>query len=285
MSEERARWVRLGRELRRLRELAGLTQRDMATALEVSQATIDRYEKGGPKGKPPSWPMVGAWAQRAAIAGPDEALLRDMTGDALEEHALYRNVLPGGMAAAQEDVAAEEATARLVRNFNPWGIPGLLQTADYAHHIMRIANPDFAEPRDAAVAVRMRRQEILHEPGRRFKFVVTEWGLRLRPGSAAVQRAQLAQVASLASLSSVTFSVIPAGVQMHALPRVNFILYENRTNGGDPFVAVEIDHMRVSVDKPEDVDVYRSQYDLLQRSAVHGDEAVAFVREVAESLA
>lgn len=285
MSETRPRWARLGSELRRLRDLAGLTQRDMATALDVSQATIDRYEKGGPKGKPPSWPMVGAWAQRAAIAGPDEALLRDMTADALEEHALFRNLLTDGLAAVQEETAAEEATARLVRNFNPWCVPGLLQTADYARHILRIANPTYAGPRDEAVAVRMRRQGVLHDPQHRFEFVVTEWALRLRPGPMQVQRVQLAQVASLASLPSVTFSVVPAGVQMHALPRSNFILYENRTDGGGSLVAIEIDHARVPVEKPEDVDVYRSQYELLQRSALQGDEAVAFVREVGQSLA
>lgn len=285
MSETRPRWARLGSELRRLRELAGVTQRDMATALEVSQATIDRYEKGGPKGKPPSWPMVGAWAQRAAIAGPDEALLRDMTGDALEEHALFRNILTEGLAAAQEEVAAKEAPAMLLRNFNPWGVPGLLQTADYAERILRIANPLHPGPRDDVVAVRMRRQAILHEPGRRLEFIVTEWGLRLRPGSVQVQRAQLAQVASLASLPSVTFGVIPTGVQMHALPRANFILHEHLIDGGEPFVAVEIDHAGIPVTKAEDVGLYRAQFGLLLQSALQGDEAVAFVREVAESLA
>lgn len=284
MSEARPRWARLGNELRRLRELAGLTQRDMADALKVSQATVDRIEKGGPKGKPPSWPAVVAWAQRAAIAAPVEAVLRPLTEDALEEHALYRNLLTAGLAAVQEDVAAVEAAARLVRNFNPWCVPGLLQTADYARHILRIANPLYAGPRDEAVAVRMRRQQILHEQGRVLEFAVTEWALRLRPGPVGVQRAQLAQVASLAALPTVTFSVIPAGVQAHALPRSNFILYENRTDGEEPFAAVEIDHARIPVTKPEDVEVYRAQYELLQRSALHGDEAVAFVREVARSF-
>ena len=51
-AQARPHWARLGRELRRLREFAGLTQRDMATTLKVSQTTIDRIESGGPHGSP-----------------------------------------------------------------------------------------------------------------------------------------------------------------------------------------------------------------------------------------
>ena len=289
MSEARARprWVRLGNELRRLRELAGLTQRDIARALRISQTTVDRIEKGGPAGKPPSWPAVQAWAERSSGASPDLAMLREMTEDALAEHFLFRNLLTGGLAAVQEEVQAEEAAARTQRLFNPWGIPGLLQTEDYARRILAIINPlrpGGPPDLDAALANRMRRQEVLHKTGHSFGFVLTEQALRMRPGTVQVQRNQLAQVASLAALPSVTLSAIPADVRMHAIPRDNFVLYEDRTDGGQAFAAVEIDHRRVPVEKQEDVDFYRAQYELLSRSALHADEAVAFVREVAQSL-
>jgi len=38
------------------------------------------------------------------------------------------------------------------------------------------------------------------------------------------------------------------------------------------------------VSEPEDVEVYRAQYELLQRPTVSGDEAVALLREASESL-
>lgn len=287
MSEARARrphWERLGGELRRLREFTGLTQRGIAAALRISQTSVDRIEKGGPDGKPPAWPKIQAWAATCEAAGPDMPALRALAEAALDEHRLFRNWLPAGLTAIQEDIRLEEADAGTLRNFNPWGIPGLFQTAAYARRVLTLADYHRLGDVDDAVRVRMLRQEILYDDKHQFEFVMTEAGLRWRPGPLPVLAAQLAHLAAMVALPSVTFSVIPSGVLAHAIPRCGFILFENITDGGDPFVAVEIDHQRVTVTEAGDVDIYRAQYGLLRRSAINGDEAVAFVRQVAESI-
>lgn len=286
MSDAQARpqWARLGAELTHLREFAGKTQRDIARALKVSQTSVDRMESGGPEGKPPSWPKVAAWAAECRAADPDMAQLRALAEAALDEHSLFRNMLKPGLAAIQEDIREEEATARVIRNFNPWGVPGLLQTAEYAHRVLLMADYRRAGGVDEAVRARMRRQEILSDPGRHVEFVLTEAGLRWRPGPLPVLTAQLAHLAGMIALPTVTVSVIPLGVLAHAIPRCGFILYDELADGAEPFAAIEIDHKRVIADKAADVDIYRAQYDLLRRSAVSGGEAVALVREVARSL-
>jgi len=287
MSETQAprpHWVRLGRELRRLREFAGLTQRDIADALRVSQATVDRTERGGPQGRPPSWPVVRQWAGLCAEAQPDLGALREMTALALDEHTLYRNLMSEGLAAVQEGIRAGETTARLLRNFNPWGVPGLLQTADYARHVLAMTDFQLAGGTEAAVQARLHRQEVLHDRGHRFEFVLTAEGLQKRLAPAPVLAAQLDHLAAMATLPTVSLFVVPDSVQMSAWPAFGFVIYENHAGGQEPWVAVELYHKRIVVSEPEDVEVYRAQYELLRRPAVSGDEAVALVRQASQSL-
>lgn len=286
MNEAQARpnWVRLGRELKRLREFAGLTQRDMAAALKVSQTTVDRIEKGGPRGRPPSWPKVREWAQACSAVHPDLDDLRDLAEAALDEHSLYRNLMGEGLAAVQEDMRAEEAAARTVRNFTPWGVPGLLQTPEYARRAIVLTDYRRKGGVEAAVEARMRRQDILRDEKRRFEFVMTEAGLHWRPGPVPILAAQLAQLAEMAALPTVTLSVIPSGILAHAVPLCGFVIYEDLDGGEDPWVGVEIYHRRVTTAKAEDVDIYRGQYELLGRSAAQGDEAVRLVRDAERAL-
>lgn len=55
---------------------------------------------------------------------------------AVNEVATFRVRLGGGLAAVQDSVRDLEASARVVRNFQPGIIPGLVQTAEYARRIM-----------------------------------------------------------------------------------------------------------------------------------------------------
>lgn len=283
-AQARPRWRRLGAELRRLREFAGITQREMAQALKVSQTTVDRIESGGPEGKPPAWPKIRDWAERASAAHPDLEALRDLAEAALDEHALYRNLMSDGTAAAQEEIRGQEANARTLRFFSPWGVPGLLQTAQYARRVLTLSDYQQAGDIEESLEVRQRRQEILLDPEHQVEFVVTEEGLRRRVIPAPALAVQLQHVAAEVSRPSVTFSAVPAGAPAYALPMFGFVIYEDLTDGGDPWVAIETYHDQVRTAKPDEVQIYRAQYNLLKLAAMHGDEAVAFVREVAASL-
>jgi len=283
-AQARPHWARLGRELKRLREFAGLTQRDMAVALKISQTTVDRIEDGGPRGKPLAWPRVQEWARACSAAHPDLAQLREMTESALDEHTLFRNLMSEGLAAAQDDIRAEEAVARTMRNFNPWGVPGLFQTPEYARRVLMLSDYRRAGGIEAAVEARMRRQEILGDGKHRLDFVMTEAGLLWRPGPVPVLAVQLAHLAEAVTRPDVTFSVIPAGVLAHAIPSCGFVIHEDLDSGEDPWVAVELHHKRVTTGKPEDVEIYRAQYELLRRSAVTGDAARALIAAAAADL-
>ena len=120
-----------------------------------------------------------------------------------------------------------ESTARTLRNFQPGIVPGLLQTAEYAAASWASPTDDTADI-GAAVAARLARQQSLHDPDRRFEFLMTEAALRFRPGPREVLTAQLDHLAAVVTLEKITFGVIPADAEMHAITRCGFILYEDR---------------------------------------------------------
>ena len=202
-----------------------------------------------------------------------------MTEAAVNEVTTLRARLSNGLAAVQEDVRSLEATARTLRNFQPGIIPGLLQTAAYARRILSFAvdAPDVGP----AVAARLGRQEILHEPGRSFEFLLTEAALRYRPGPREVLTAQLDHLAAVATSESISLGVIPADAEMHAITRCGFILYEDRIDDQPPFAIVETPHASLYANDPADIDIYRDQLAAFRESAVYGAEALEVVRHIA----
>jgi hypothetical protein len=109
---------------------------------------------------------------------------------AANEVATFRIRLSSGLAAVQDSVRDLEASARVVRNFQPGIIPGLPQTAEYARQIMALAGIGHHGSHAAAVAARLRRQQALHNPDRSFEFLLTEAALRYRPAPPQAPTAQ-----------------------------------------------------------------------------------------------
>jgi Domain of unknown function (DUF5753) len=148
----------------------------------------------------------------------------------------------------------------------------------------------------AAVAARLGRQQALHDPARSFEFRLTEAALRYRPAPPPMRTtqpgrrdpltnqartAQPGHLAAVVTLETISFGVIPADAQMHAITRCGFILYEHRTGGQPPLAAAETPHASLYASDPADVALYREQLDRLRQSAVYGAAALGIVRSIA----
>jgi len=274
--EPRPQLARLGNELRRVRVLAGLSGRQVAQATGLSQPTVSRIERGE---SVPSLRELIAWADVADVSEDRRALLLGLGEAAVNEVTPLRDRTSVGLAAVQEDVRTLEATARTLRNFQPGIVPGLLQTAAYARSILTLADQT-ASPAEAVFA-RMARQEILHQAGRSFEFLLTEAALRYRPGPRALRTAQLDHLAAVVTLENISFGVIPADAEMHAITRCGFVIYDDRVDDLPPFVIAETPHASVYANDPAGVQVYRDQLAAFRESAVYGDEALKIVRRIA----
>jgi hypothetical protein len=144
-----------------------------------------------------------------------------------------------------------------------------LQTSDYARAVFSMIKPP--DQVEDAVRERITRQAILGDSSRQLEFVMAEQALGWRPEGDDPRPAQLDRIASLAALPHIAVRVIPVGAVMHIPPMTPFTVYE----GEETMVAIELLHRRVDT----------SDLDALRRSALSGDEAIAFIRDLAHRLA
>jgi transcriptional regulator with XRE-family HTH domain len=274
-STRQARRVQLGGELRRLRQLAGVSGRDIARAIKVNPGAVSRVEKGD---RPLALPQLREWAARIGVSGDDLTRLEWMAEQALTESVPLSALRATSPQALQGDISRRlEQPSRFIAAYCPIYLTGLLQTPEYARRLYSLFRP--AGQVEDAVGARMERQQVLWDPARRFEFVLAEAALRWRTGDRGYLIPQLERVLMTGALPNVAVYVIPSDADQRAVELGEFVLYDERDP--EPVAAAETLH-----DNGETANVqpYRDELALLRRSALSGDEAAAFIRDLAARL-
>jgi transcriptional regulator with XRE-family HTH domain len=272
----KARRAALGAELRRLRQLASISQYEISQALNVNPATVSRIESGG---RPVSLPDLRSWAKVIGASGDVLEHLEWMAEQALTESVPMDDVRAAGAPAIQRDIYQRlELPSRYIAAWCPSYLTGLLQTREYARRVYGLIKPP--EEVEAAVAARLARQQVLYEAGHRLEFILAETALRWRTGKPDFLRPQLDRLIDLAAYPNVEIRVIPSDADMMVPPLGEFVLYDERDEG--PLVGVETLHGDIETG---DAQPYREELGRLRRSALSGDEAIAFIRDLARRLA
>ncbi|POX59845.1 transcriptional regulator [Streptomyces sp. Ru62] len=201
-----ARQVRLGTELRRLREAAGLKATEAAALLGTNSVQMSQIESG----------VAGVSEQRVRRLAANYACSDDALIDALAAMATdrtrgwweeYRGVLP----AAYQDLAEMDHHARFRKDVAVIHVPGLLQTEEYARALFAYMNPEFPAGEVALrVEHRMRRRVVIDGPDPiPYQTVIHEAALRIRVAGRAASRAQLDRVLEASEADHVTVQVVP----------------------------------------------------------------------------
>ena len=258
-------------ELNRLRSLSGLSGRALAALLGINQTAMLRIQRGARK---PTAALTNTWLD--AVGAGDED--RDRVLALLD--AVHMETLPWAQALGKDGsyqgrAAEQERAATLIRAFQPTIIPGLLQTTDYIREVLPLAGVSGLEDHAAALAGRLQRQEILHEPGRAFRFLLTEAVLR-GLNSPPLPGAQADRLVQLAGLPTVTLAVLPSEAPVVALPWHNFVIFDAE------LVVAELIHGPVEITEPDLVKLYEVLWDQLWAAAMTDDEARGLLARVAD---
>ncbi|WP_432923515.1 helix-turn-helix domain-containing protein [Microbispora sp. CA-135349] len=260
----------LGAQLRRLRENARLSGKDLAERLRWQPSKVSRIENARQTATEDD---VALWG-KAVEADPEtiDGLMRQAAG-LLERHDSWRQRHRNGLAALQEDVRDLEARTRLVRAFEPGVVIGLLQTTEYARHIfgkVRRVHETTGDV-DDAIRVRMRRQEILYDPARRFRFVMPEAVLRYRLAPPDVMRGQLDRLIAVTTLPNVEFGLLPFEAQLPSALMNSFWIYD------DCVVGVATRTRDLLLRDAEDVAFYAQAFEEFCEVAAFHDDARALI--------
>jgi len=248
--------IALGAHLRRLREASHITPAQAGAAIRATHSKISRLERGR------------SAAKQRDVA--DLLTLYGVTDEAEREQTLilarqastpgwwqqYNDILPRWF----ELYVGLERAASIIRTYEVQFVHGLLQTEDYARAVILIANARApAAEIDRRVSVRMKRQQLLAQPGApELWTVLDEAVLRRPPGGAGVMRAQLAHLLEMTALPNVTLQVIPFDVGPHAAAGGPFTILRFPEPDLPDLVYLEQLDSATYLDSPDQVTQYLS---------------------------
>ncbi|MBK3571224.1 MULTISPECIES: helix-turn-helix transcriptional regulator [unclassified Streptomyces] len=272
---------RLGQELRRLRELKGMTAEEVAERLLVSQSKISRLENG-----------------RRSISQRD---VRDLCGVyEVEDVRIVDSLMQMAKDSRQQgwwhsfgDIPYSvyiglETDAASLRAYDPQVVPGLLQTRQYAEALITGALPETASAEvEKRVQVRLRRQERISAPENPLRLwtVMDESVLRRVVGTRSVMRDQLEYLVEQSQLPHVTVQVIP--FEMGAHPGLNgqYAVLEFVDAADSSVVYIEGVTSDLYLEKANDVQKYSVMYEHLRAQALNVDQSRQFIADIAKEYA
>jgi transcriptional regulator with XRE-family HTH domain len=269
LSGKSARRRELGAALRTSRRDAGLTGPQLAGRLGIAQSSISRMENGR---QLPSPDQVDAWARATGLGTAAARRLDELAAAAATEAVSWRR---RSLATMQTDTAGVEASAGLQRGYHPLLVPSLLQVAGYARASYRARAALYGQGDrevDAAVEARMARQALLHEPGHRFEYLVTEAGLRWPFVDAETQRAQLDRLELALAMPNLTLGVLPLVETGPVWRWSGFTMYLDRGEPEDLVVTEDL-AAGLTIRDPADVHRYELAWKQLEALAVYGADA------------
>lgn len=266
----------LSARLQNARKRAGMTGMQMATHLGWSQSKISKIETGR---QVPTEDDLDAWISACGVSELEARQLQRQLADLQTMHRKWQSTRRTGQAPTQRSYDQLARDAARIRNFEVLVIPGLLQTPDYARYRLHelVALHGFeADEVDAALAARMRRQEVLYDTSKVFEFVVTEAALRILLCPPAVMTGQLDRLLTVSQLPNVLLGVIPLGVQLSVEPQNRFVLFDD--------LALVETFTGESAFRGDEAEAYQEVMDRLLNESVTGTDARRLILRATDEL-
>lgn len=268
---------RVGSELRRLREAAGVTTNQAAELLACSPAKISRIENG-----------------IVSVRVVDLRLLLDCYGDDDAEHRAYLermardsnkrgwwqdygDTIPPYYA----DFIGLETDASYIKTWEPTLVPGLLQTPEYARAIM-LANPAMISPDklENFISIRRERQARLEQgTDARLDAVIWEAALITTVGSDEIQRGQLARLLELMDRPNISVQILPLEAGAQACMSSSFVTFSFGSERSVSTVFVENLTSSQYLEMDQELRGYTLIFDALRSAALSPTASATRIRQ------
>ena len=273
----------LAKQLKLLREQAGLTLEQAAPKLDFSVSKLSRIENA-------QVVIDVHWVKSMLdvydIGGAKWTELLDLAREAnqpgwwreygLGVESMARISLPGSF------YLGLEAEATRVQEYTSGFVSGLMQTADYARALMHAVPLERTTTQvDTLVAARVHRQHRLTSTDNPLELVaVVEEAVLHRPvGGPDILRAQLRHIAAL---DTVTLHIVQSRVGAHAALASGFTILHFGTIGEPDIAYVEHALGAVTLDKGSDVAQAKRSFESVLCGALDSTESLALVRRLAD---
>ncbi|WP_432018797.1 helix-turn-helix domain-containing protein [Streptomyces sp. 1222.5] len=262
-------FVVLGKQLRLMRERAGLNQREFGHLVGYGPDQISAVERGVRTPRP-------EFLQRADEVLRAEGLFTEVIPQVEEAMAKARTRHPEWY----RGYAELEAVSVELHFYANQGVPGLLQTEDYARAVFSRRRPLLAEDTiEKRVADRLARQQVLEQwPLPMCSYVLEEAVLHRPIGGTKVYKDQLRRLLRIGSMRNVEVQVMPSAQTEHPNMDGPFNLLTPSRRAQVAYVEVQ-GYPRLVTD-PEEVRKIADRYGVMRAMALTPTASLALIEKL-----
>jgi transcriptional regulator with XRE-family HTH domain len=279
-TKRRTAQTELGRELRDLREAAGLTAAEVAAEFGWAESTITRKETGSIRIKDADLERL---LERYGVDQVQRTRLRELARVKSPSPTRRTDAhASGALPEVVEDYVQLEGEATHISIYAAIVVPGLLQTPEYANAIFKatpVPEADLIGPR---MDVRMARQGALARHPAQLDVILDE-AVLLRPvGGPEVMRAQALRLVEMSERRHITVRVLPMSVGAHPAVTGQFVLLGFADGARPPVVFADGLTGGVLRENTEVVQRYRACFDALSGLALSEQDSLTLVHDTAK---
>jgi transcriptional regulator with XRE-family HTH domain len=264
--------ARVGAELRRIREAAGLSGSAVARELGWSQSKVSRVETGR------FGASIGEVSELLDFYGVAQEVRAELLSAVARVEGLEGSwvVRAGGSPRRQVEVQTVESRVRRIRQYQALWVPGLLQSPEYAAAVARAGNFGAV---DTFVSTRLQRQVALtNGRGVRYDLVVEQDALIRAPGRERdVVPAQLDHLMAAVDGGRIDLRIRPT-LDAKEFCTASFVLYDFRE--GPPVVLYEAHAADLYLSAAADVTAHERLFRNLQREALDRDASRTLIESM-----
>ncbi|MEV6588274.1 helix-turn-helix domain-containing protein [Streptomyces acidicola] len=275
---------KLGGELLRLRDEAGLTQPQAAAALSATAAKVAKMERGWVPFRDPDIQILCDLYGVADARVVDRLLSLARTDRERRKAKGWWNQYPE-LRSLVEYVALEDI-ATGIRTWQGAFVPGLLQTPDYAR-ALAIGNADWEDPDDIErfVEAKTARQVRLSDSTPLGLWAVMgEGALRQLVGGREVMRAQLAHLVEASALPNVKLQVIPFLAGSHPGMTSAFSIVSFAEPGAMDVVYMDTTSSTLWLESEADAVRHNTTFERIARNGLALHDSVALIERIRKEL-
>ncbi|KII00027.1 XRE family transcriptional regulator [Streptomonospora alba] len=272
----------LGSELRKYREVRGLTRGEAGHYIRGSESKISRMELGRVGFKVRD---VEDLLKLYGVTDKDRVqtmvkLARDSKKPGWWQE--YGDALPNWF---QVYVGLEEAATR-IRVYEAQFVPGMLQTEDYARAVISAGRPISEELLEDRVAVRMRRQRHIEDDATGCKLwaIIDEAAVRRPVGGPDIMRGQLERLIKLSERRNITVQVVPFSAGAHAAEAGSFTILRYPDFGLSDIIYLEQLTGSMCLDRRSEIDAYTMAMERLSVIAEPPNNTTEILKDMIDDL-
>jgi len=274
---------RLRTELKKARQVSGLTQDQVAGEMDWSLSKIIRIESAS---SGISANDLKALLQLYGVKDPGQVDSLVALARAARERSwwsAYRDVAPQPLLQLTE----YESAAQAIRQFETMFVPGILQTEDYARAVIDNYYEEGLSSNQlrALVELRTRRQDVIDaEDPPSFHFILDEAAIRRLVGGPSIMRRQLRRLIEVADRPNISLEVIPFSAGLHPGMKGPFEIIEFADPSDSEIVYLESPRGDIFSDVPEETSKYREDFARLGKASLGPQGSLARIAKAADEM-